>query len=63
MKSLIRLPEVERRTAKSVSEIYKGMREGTFPRAVKIGRRSVAWVEEEIDRYVQTRITARDSSR
>jgi prophage regulatory protein len=60
MQSLIRLPEVERRTSHSCSEIYKRMHAGTFPRPVKIGRRAVAWVEEEIDRYVKAKIAARD---
>lgn len=61
MKSLLRLPEVERRTAQSKSEIYRLMQEGTFPRAVRIGRRTVGWVEQEIDRYVEAKIAARDS--
>lgn len=50
--SLIRLPEVQRRVGASRTEIYRRMDAGTFPRPVKIGRRYVAWVEEEIDTYV-----------
>jgi prophage regulatory protein len=49
---IIRLPEVKRRTARSRSEIYRAMHAGTFPRAVKLGSRSVGWVEDEIDEYV-----------
>jgi prophage regulatory protein len=31
-----------------------------FPRPVKIGLRSVAWVESEVDDWVKSRIAARD---
>jgi len=63
MKTLIKLPEVVRRTAKSKGEIYKQMRRGIFPRPVKFGRRSVAWVEEEIDAYVAQKIAMRDDQK
>jgi prophage regulatory protein len=56
MPSLIRLREVERRTAITRSEIYARMRQGVFPRPVRIGLRAVAWVEEEIDAYVTEKI-------
>ena len=31
-----------------------------FPKPVKIGTRSVAWVEEEVDAWVEARVAARD---
>ena len=60
MQSLIRLDEVERRTTHSRSEIYKRMRAGKFPRPVKLSRRVMAWVEQEVNDYVETQIAARD---
>lgn len=59
-RNLIRLPEVERRTGKSATQIYRDIRAGTFPKGIKTGHRSVVWVEDEIDRYVEDLIKQRD---
>ena len=63
MPSLIRLSEVERRTSQSKSEIYARIKLGEFPRPVRLGLRAVAWVEQEIDAYVEAKIAARDQPR
>jgi len=60
MKTIIRLPEVERRTGHPKGTIYALMSEGRFPRTVKIGNRAVGWIEDEIDRYVESKIATRD---
>jgi prophage regulatory protein len=31
-----------------------------FPRPVKIGLRSVAWIEDEVDDWIRSRVAARD---
>ncbi|PHM64031.1 dipicolinate synthase [Xenorhabdus stockiae] len=54
--SLIRLPEVQRRTGYSKAWIYKLISDGEFPKQVKIGPRSVAFIEAEIDNWVAQRI-------
>lgn len=56
---LLRRREVEARTGLSRSGIYARMAEGTFPATVDLGGRSVAWLENEVDAWVQTRIAAR----
>ena len=61
MKRLIRLAEVERRTTHRKTEIYRLMRLGEFPRSVRVGPRNVAWVEEEIDAYVDSKIAQREA--
>ena len=33
------------------------MAEGKFPRPVKIGRRAVGWVEEDINNWLRNKIT------
>ncbi len=53
---LVRLGEVMRRTGLSRSAIYDGIKNEEFPRPRKIGKRSVAWVESEIDVWVQARV-------
>lgn len=44
----IRLPEVMKMTGKPRTSIYEDMRIGSFPKAILIGKRAVAWTEEDI---------------
>ena len=54
----LKLPEVRIRTGKSRSSIYQGMKDGTFPTAIRIGPRAVAWLELEIEAHNQSCIDA-----
>ncbi|KJM64907.1 dipicolinate synthase [Pluralibacter gergoviae] len=54
--SLIKMPEVMRRTANGKSWIYKLIAQGRFPKPVKIGSRSIAFVESEVDEWINQRI-------
>lgn len=54
----LRLAEVRTRTALSRSSIYAYMAAGTFPAAVNIGARSVAWIESDIAEWIAGRIGA-----
>jgi prophage regulatory protein len=60
-KTLLRLPEVRRRTGANANDIYEGMKNGTFPLSVPIGARTVGWVEDEIDKWIERRIAQRDA--
>lgn len=52
---LIRLPEVLEITGLSRSSIYSRMEKGTFPKRKNIGPRSIAWLESEIDHWLEER--------
>lgn len=54
----VRIQEVLQRVSKSRSTIWRDEREGRFPRRVQIGKNSVAWLESDIDRYIQERVSA-----
>ena len=54
--TLIRLTEVQRRTGYSKAWIYRLMGQGKFPASVKIGSRAIAFVEREIDEWINQRI-------
>ncbi|HMP11180.1 AlpA family transcriptional regulator [Hydrogenophaga sp.] len=54
----LRLPQVKGRTGASKSLIYQLIREGKFPRPVKIGTRAVAWTESSIDQWQAERQSA-----
>jgi prophage regulatory protein len=48
-------------TGESRSTIYGKIKSGTFPKPVKLGRKAVGWVEDEIAEYNEAKIAARDS--
>ena len=68
---LIRLNEVLSRTGYGRTSIYRKMDEGTFPKCLKLGSpikdptqfdcRAIAWIEDEVDQWVESRIEERDS--
>ncbi|EKG1878682.1 helix-turn-helix transcriptional regulator [Morganella morganii] len=51
---LIRLPEVLERTGYGKAWIYRLIKDDKFPAPVKIGTRAVAFVESEIDAWIQS---------
>ena len=55
---ILRRKQVEAKTGMSRSAIYLGMSQGTFPRAIKLGARSVGWTLESVDNWINSRITA-----
>ena len=54
--NLIRMSETMRRTGYGRAWIYKLIAQGSFPKPVKIGSRSIAFVESEIDEWINQRI-------
>lgn len=60
MQKLLRLPDVIERTSLKRSTIYDLMERGAFPRPIKIsGARQNAWIESEVDAYIEARIAER----
>ncbi|HFD2828251.1 TPA: helix-turn-helix transcriptional regulator [Klebsiella quasipneumoniae subsp. similipneumoniae] len=59
--TLIRLPEVQRRTGYSKAWIYRLISQNRFPSAVKIVSRAIAFVESEVDEWISQRIEERDA--
>ena len=69
-KRLIRLPEVMNRTGYGKTSIYRKMEDGSFPKSVKLGSpledrnafdsRAVAWIEHEVDQWIESWIEKRD---
>jgi prophage regulatory protein len=60
--TVLRLPAVKSRTGLSRSSIYKFAAEGRFPRPICLGARSVGWLEEEINEWLDGRLGARNTS-
>ncbi|MBS0194409.1 MAG: AlpA family phage regulatory protein [Proteobacteria bacterium] len=60
---LLRLPEVRKRCGLSRSEIYRRIRNGSFPPPIKLGASASAWSSAEIDSWIADRIAERDSAK
>ena len=67
----IRLPEVLSRTGFGRTSIYRKMEDGSFPKSLKLGgppkdpnefdSRAIAWIEDEVDQWIESRIEDRVS--
>ncbi|OZC35912.1 AlpA family transcriptional regulator [Marinobacter vinifirmus] len=57
---LIRIKEVMNRTGLARSTVYKYISENNFPKPIKLGSRAVAWVESEIEGWINDVIHERD---
>ena len=52
----IKLPEVKRLTSLSTSEIYRRLEAKAFPLQIRLGAKSVAWIESEIHEWINQQI-------
>ena len=59
---LIRFDEVTHLTGVSRPRIYQLISEGRFPKQLKLGALSVAFVESEVRDWIAERIAARDGA-
>lgn len=48
----LKLKEVMEKTALSRSAIYRKMNDGEFPQSGSLGERAIAWVESEVDEWM-----------
>jgi prophage regulatory protein len=61
-KKMLKLKEVQKITGLSRSSIYSYIEKGVFPIQVKLGQLSVAWIDQEITEWLESRISARDAA-
>lgn len=52
---MIRRREVEKKTGFKRSHIYSLMKQGQFPRAVRLGVRAVGWDSNEVEQWLARR--------
>ena len=60
MKTLMKLNAVMSATGLSRSYIYALAQQGAFPKPVKLSERSSAWVQSELEEWIESRIAVRD---
>ncbi|MCH7830219.1 MAG: AlpA family transcriptional regulator [Proteobacteria bacterium] len=56
--TLLRLRDVMARTGLSRSAIYEKMGKSEFPKQVSLGARAVAWPDDAVKSWIQSRIDA-----
>ncbi|HFW3711728.1 TPA: helix-turn-helix transcriptional regulator [Salmonella enterica subsp. enterica serovar 6,7:y:-] len=54
--SLLELHDVIRRTSLSRATIYRKISKGQFPKQRQISERRVAWHEDDIDKWIESRL-------
>lgn len=52
---LLRISAVSALTGLGSSAIYQGMKNGTFPRRVRISARCVAWKQSDVRAWIESR--------
>ena len=58
----LRLPEVLEMTGMGKTFIYDRMKEGTFPKQIQLGSRTVVWNEQEVIKWMEDRMASRQPS-
>ena len=58
---LLKLKQVMSITGLSRSYVYELAKAGTFPQPLKLSERSSAWVESEVQQWINERIQQRNS--
>lgn len=59
-KRLLRCPVVLAKVGKSKASLYKMIRAREFPAPIPISSSTVAWLEAEVDAWIQSRVDLRD---
>lgn len=58
MASIIRMPQVVEMTGVSRAHVYALIARDEFPRPVRIGKRAVGWIVEDIEAWISERPSA-----
>ncbi|MCR6661945.1 MAG: AlpA family transcriptional regulator [Luteimonas sp.] len=58
--TILRLPEVERRTGLRRTAIYNWIARGDFPKPLRLGPKASGWLESEIDQHIARLAAERD---
>jgi len=56
----LKLKEVMQKTALSRPAIYRKMNEDQFPQSISLGDRAVAWIESEVEEWMEDVLEVRD---
>jgi prophage regulatory protein len=60
-RTFLRLKAVLAKTGLAPSSLYDSIAKGAFPAPVPLSKRRAAWLSDEIESWMQTRVAARDA--
>lgn len=55
---ILKRPDVQAMTGLSRSSIYAMMDNGSFPKQINLGARSVGWLDHEVQEWLEGRVLA-----
>jgi prophage regulatory protein len=53
---ILDLPTVQEKTSCGRSFVYQGIKDGTFPRQIRLGTRRIGFLESDIDEWIAARV-------
>ena len=59
---ILRRPDVSQRTGLGRSALYAAIKDGRFPKPIKLGPRASGWSAAEVAEWITERIAARDAA-
>ena len=62
VKKFLMLPQVQEIVPYSASHIWRLERLGLFPRRIRLGGNRVAWLQSEVNGWVEDRLAARNGN-
>lgn len=54
--TILRIPEVKKRTGLSRSSIYLKIQQGDFPRSISLGAKAVGWLESDVQAWLEQQV-------
>ena len=58
-RSIIRMAALRKKVQRCRTSIYTDVRAGLFPSPIPLGKRSVGWLEHEVDEWIERRAESR----
>lgn len=58
---LYRLRELSARIGLARSAIYQAVKDGRFPKPIRVGARAVAWRHQDVESWLQSRAAQREA--
>lgn len=59
---ILRPAEVSRLTGLSATTLWRFRKSGQFPKAIKLGEKSIGWLASEVDAWLESRLAEREAA-
>jgi len=59
---VLRMPEVAKRTGLSRTVIYEQVKDGTFPKPLRLGPKASGWLDSEVSDWIRAKAAQREAA-